>query len=189
MTADCVPADQGSRRPQGEPRGRARHGARRSSTSTRTSRSSGVDRAGLPAGHRRCRSWPADVGLAGASSRPATAATRDFSRSRPRSRSSSPSVRRLHGLRERLPGQRDPRHRRAGARPRAADRVVRRTQPAPAVADESIGRISSARRNTPRSGQARLEPAASGSSSSPLHCKGCASASRCARRWDTTRCS
>ncbi len=166
--------------------------ARRCSTSTRTSRSSGrrscrpTGRASPTPSGQPMSAWPAASSRQGPP-RPATSAA-----SRRCSRSSSPSVCRLHGLCQRLPGQRDPRHRRAGARPRDADRRVRRRrQP-----------HRPSRRRAPRPISSRTQkyaevPAKHGLEPAALRhlrrarsiARAARSAWRCARPWATTRCS
>ena len=163
---------------------------RRCSTWTRTSKTFGRDdRPGLPARRRRPRA-AADVGLARSVMPPGTAATRDFSRLAPGSRSSSPSaasaawpastpVRTRAILGTVVPASaaraRDRDIRRADGRPRA----VNGDGPRPLRRHAEVRRR--ARAPGPRAG------VPSGSSSTRSTARAAASASRSAPRSGTTR--
>ena len=98
-------------------------------------------------------------------------------------------LRRLHGLRQRLPGHGDPRRRAAGIGHRRRDRRPSRR---PARAAPSPRRAARATSPTPevrrRPEPTRPRAGPFGIFVDPVHCKGCASASRSATRSATTRC-
>ncbi len=120
--------------------------------------------------------WPVDLGLAHSIIPPGTAATRDFSRLAPTPAAARRrAVRRLHGLRQRLPRQRAHRDGRPRGRAGPADRPVRRRSGdrcGRAVGPAGVLRADEEVRGHPGA-KRRRRRAHSACSSSRRRCKGC----------------